>query len=87
MAIISLPPSRSKDTAYLSYAPGIHKNCEHSVAVTFNVIIPLNYWLWDDRTQVNLRFGDPRLGGWKNDVGTFSVLRYNFLVHIKSRVR
>lgn len=43
---------------------------QDSVAVTFNVIVPRDYWLWDVNTKMYLRFGNPNLGKWK-DVGIF----------------
>jgi hypothetical protein len=40
------------------------------VDITFNVIVPQHYWLWDRDTKMYLRFGHPQLGNWK-DVGKF----------------
>ena len=36
----------------------------------FNVIVPRNFWLWDEETKMHLRFGHSTLGNWK-DVGDF----------------
>ena len=47
----------------------------HSVAVTFNVIVPLEHWLWDEHSEVFLRFSDPKLGSWKHDIGAFLLHR------------
>ncbi len=52
---------------------GITPTTAHSVAVTFNVIVPLHHWLWDDKTNIYLRFGDGKLGAWKQDVGVFEI--------------
>ena len=49
---------------------------ENSVPVTFNIIVPQNYWLWDDKTTMSLRFAHPKLGSWNTDVGTFKCSKY-----------
>ena len=44
---------------------------KESVAVTFNIIVPRDVWLWDDKTtKMHLRFGDSALGNW-TDYGEF----------------
>lgn len=57
-----------KENAYLGFDDA------NSVAVTFNVIVPRDFWLWDKSTKMFLRFGDPNLGGW-SDVGEFTSHR------------
>ena len=54
---------------------GIHRTCEQAVAVTFNVIVPQYFWLWDQQSLIHLRFGSTKLGGWNLDVGNFSVYK------------
>ncbi len=39
------------------------------------MIIPKQYWEWDDQSKVFIRFGNTRLGEWEVDVGHF-VPRY-----------
>lgn len=52
---------------------GLNPTHEHFVAVTFNVILPVKYWLWDETFSLSLRFGHSKLGNWKKDVGEFTV--------------
>lgn len=61
-------------TALCRSLSGIHETADRAVAVTFNVIVPLNFWLWDNRSKIFLRFGDDRLGKW-NDVGQFQLYK------------
>ena len=44
---------------------------KEKIAVTFNVIVPQNFWLWDEKTKMHLRFGDYALGSWTADYGEF----------------
>ena len=50
---------------------------ENAVAVTFKVIVPKECWLWDKNSKIYLRFGDPCLGHWKENIGGFEMIRYN----------
>lgn len=43
--------------------------------VVFHVIIPKQYWEWDDKSKVFIHFGHSRLGNWLVDIGNF-VQRY-----------
>lgn len=52
---------------------GILSNCDHAVAVTFHVIVPLDYWQWDQSSHIYLRFGHTKLGSWKHDIGNFEI--------------
>ena len=45
------------------------------VTVIFNVIVPRDFWPWDESTTIHLRFGDYRLGDWSSDVGSFKCLK------------
>jgi hypothetical protein len=46
------------------------------VTIQFNVVLPLKAWKWKDGiSNVFLRFGNPKLGGWKYDVGPGQLLR------------
>ncbi|XP_064403130.1 E3 ubiquitin-protein ligase RNF213-like isoform X2 [Halichondria panicea] len=45
-----------------------------TVNLVFHVIIPKQFWEWDDQSYVSLRFGNPELGSWKKDCGDFSQL-------------
>ena len=60
---------------------GTHDSDDHAVAVTFKVIVPKMFWLWDENSKIYLRFGDPRLGNWKENIGGFDTIRYNH--HVK----
>ena len=64
---------RSVGRADFGRLPGIHD--ANSIAVTFNVIVPQMFWLWDEKTEMHLRFGDRRLGSFGVDVGTFKCHR------------
>ena len=52
---------------------GIHDSNEHSVTITFNVIVPLNYWVWEKNSTIHLHFGHEKLGKWKTDIGDFNI--------------
>ena len=68
---------------FQSVTPGIHNSDEHAVAVTFNVIIPVEFWMWDKSDcSVCLRFGDRCLGYWEHDVGAFEIIRYVIMMNI-----
>ena len=55
---------------------GIHSSIKNSMAITFNVIIPLELWdLKKSGSRVCLRFGHTMLGNWECDIGDFSILR------------
>ncbi len=49
------------------------KNEGVTVNIVFHAIIPKLFWEWDEKSFVSLRFGNPKLGGWK-DIGTFKQL-------------
>ena len=49
---------------------GLLDTSEHAVTVSFNVIVPLSYWLWNEKSKLSLRFGK-QLGNWSMDVGDF----------------
>ena len=50
---------------------------ENAVAVTFKVIVPKKSWQWDKNSKIYLRFGDHRLGNWKENIEGFEIIRYN----------
>jgi hypothetical protein len=50
-----------------------HHRC---IAINFNIIVPMQHWLWDkgdENCRIALRFGDLKLGFWKEDVGKFTL--------------
>ena len=49
-----------------------HRRC---IDVTFNVILPVKHWLWDDTCTLSLRFGHKKLGDWDMNVGKFTLHR------------
>ena len=64
-----------------SRLPGFRDSLEDdTLAVTFNVIVPIQYWGFDDKSKVRLRFGPSQLGSWSNDAGNFTIKRLaNFI--------
>ena len=46
-----------------------------SIKVVFHVIIPKHLWEWDESSFVFVRFGCENLGGWSQNIGTFSSCR------------
>ncbi len=41
------------------------------IKLVFHVIIPKQFWEWDENSFVSLRFGNPELGSWENNYGDF----------------
>ena len=66
---------RSKRTDYSM--DGIRPSNENAIAITFNVILPWKFWLWDMHKdcKLALRFGHKKLGYWVENVGTFEEHR------------
>ena len=66
-------------------AQGFQVPPEQSIAITFHVVVPLPFWEWEDSiSSMHIRFGDDRLGNWK-DCGEFTKYRYLPFYHIYYR--
>ena len=42
-----------------------------TVNLVFHVIIPKQFWEWEEKSFVSLRFGNPELGNWATNLGDF----------------
>ena len=51
---------------------------EMSMKLVFHAIIPLQFWDWDEKSSIFMRFGHPKLGDWVADCGQFEVGRYGY---------
>ncbi len=45
-----------------------------TVKLVFHVIIPKQFWEWDEESFVSLRFGNSELGSWEKNCGDFHQL-------------
>ena len=44
--------------------------------VVFHALLPTGPWMWDDQSEVYIRFGDSALGKWEHDFGPMKKSRY-----------
>ena len=58
---------------------GLKPSNEDSMMVIFRAIVPLDIWEWDDQSKIYIRFGHPKFGNWKVDVGPGKRIRYNYV--------
>ena len=54
---------------------GICEDNKNAVEITFKVILPSQFWGYDERSSLHLHFGHPKLGEWKHNIGKFTLLR------------
>ncbi len=52
----------------------VSRNQEVTVNLVFHVIIPKQFWEWEEKSFVSLRFGNPELGSWEKNYGSFHQL-------------
>lgn len=45
---------------------GLQAGKDHSISITFHVMIQKSYWEWDSMSQVCIRFGHEHLGNWND---------------------
>ena len=50
---------------------GLHPSPDKTLAIIFHVLLPTAAWNWGKNSTMHVRFGHPKLGGWKRDVGEF----------------
>ena len=63
-------------TAKLFDVTGFHPPEERTLEVTFHVLLPKEAWNWSQSSSMHMQFGHPKLGQWKQDIGSFTIKRY-----------
>ena len=56
-------------------------------SVFFHAIIPVSLWLFDETSEVYIRFGSDKLGDWNCDVGPMRInFRFVLLIIINYKL-
>ena len=55
----------------------MERGCGDTVRIVFHALLPIDFWQWDEKSEVYIKFSHENFGKWEHDFGPMKYFRYN----------